>query len=310
MLRKLTIVILGFAICGIATIIVIGGVLAAPHQQKIGAPPVDLSVTSVSIPRRSALPVSGWFIDSDLGRAGILLLHSIRSNRREMIGRARFLYEAGYSVLLIDMQGHGETPGEHITFGHRESRDVHAALKYLQLQLPGQPVGVIGVSLGGAATLLGEEPIQADAVVLEEAVYSSIGRAVGNRLAIRLGALGRYLTPLLLWQIEPRLGILIQSLSPVSAISHLMGPTMIIAGSNDRHTLLDESKELFQEASEPKLLWIVPGADHQNFHDYVPEEYERNVLEFFAKHLRSNAAQPGRTKSCAPFSAALIQLNL
>jgi predicted alpha/beta hydrolase len=96
------------------------------------------------------------------------------------------------------MQGHGETTGKYITFGYRESRDVHAALSYLKSRLPGKPIGVIGVSLGGAATLLGKEPIQTDAVILE-AVYSSIERAIENRLAIRLGEFGRFLAPLLLW---------------------------------------------------------------------------------------------------------------
>ncbi len=288
-LRKLIYFILGCTVCGIISVYVAGSIFAAPQQQYIGVPPIDLPAESVVISRNGASPISGWFVEGGSEQAGVLLLHSVRSNRREMIDRARFLYGAGYSVLLIDMQGHGETPGKQITFGYLESLDAHRALEYLRLRVSGRPVGLIGVSLGGAAALLGSGPIQADAVVLE-AVYSSLEQAVENRMAIRLGDFGRVLTPLLLWQVKPRLGVALESLSPISAIPNLAAPVMIIAGTDDQHTLSYESEELYSLAPEPKSLWMVEGAKHQNLHRYTPQDYERRILEFFSEYLRRPAA--------------------
>ncbi len=88
----------------------------------------------------------------------VLLVHSIRSNRVEMLSRARFLNEQGYSALLIDLQAHGETPGDRITFGARESEDVKAAAAYLRNMFPGERLGAIGVSLGAAAIVLANLP--------------------------------------------------------------------------------------------------------------------------------------------------------
>lgn len=262
----------------------IGGRLAAPRLVPAGAPPPEWAAQTVSIERAGLPPVAGWFVAGDPRRAGVLLLHSVRSNRREMIGRAGFLHRAGYSVLLIDMQAHGETPGDSITFGYREARDAHAALRYLRARLPGRRVGVLGVSLGGAAALLGTAPLQADALILE-GVYSTIDEAVANRLEIRLGAWGRYLAPLLLWQVELRLDISLAALRPLEAIQALRGPVLIIAGSADQHTRLHETQALFDHAPEPKSLWIVAGAKHQNLHRYIPLDYERKVLEFLRLHL-------------------------
>jgi pimeloyl-ACP methyl ester carboxylesterase len=201
-----------------------------------------------------------------------------------MISRAEFLNSAGYSVLLIDMQAHGETPGEFITFGYRESLDAHAALDYLKKRVSSQKVGVIGVSLGGAAALLGKSPIDADAVVLE-AVYSSIEKAIQNRLAIRLGELGRMVSPVFEWQIEPRLDVSPESLRPIAAIGNLRSPVLIIAGEYDQHTLSEESKSLFRAASQPKELWLIEGARHQDFHRYTPSAYEQRILAFFRRYL-------------------------
>jgi alpha/beta superfamily hydrolase len=50
-------------------------------------------------------------------------MHGVRANRLSMVERARFLSYAGYSVLLFDFQGHGESTGQHITFGYLESKD-------------------------------------------------------------------------------------------------------------------------------------------------------------------------------------------
>ena len=53
-----------------------------------------------------------------------------------MLGRAEFLHRQGFAVLAPDFQAHGESPGEHVTFGARESLDAAAALAYLHARRP------------------------------------------------------------------------------------------------------------------------------------------------------------------------------
>jgi fermentation-respiration switch protein FrsA (DUF1100 family) len=49
---------------------------------------------------------------------------------------------------------------------------------------------------------------------------------------------------------------------------------------------LDESREIFAAASEPKELWVVEAAAHVDVHQIAEEEYERRILDFFEKRLR------------------------
>jgi len=117
-----------------------------------------------------------------------------------MLGRAEFLHEQGFTVLAPDFQAHGESPGEHVTYGARESLDAASAMAYLHEVAPQERVGVIGVSMGGAATLLGPGPVPANAYVLES-VYPTIRDALSDRLSTwfwPLSAVGRLFTSPLL----------------------------------------------------------------------------------------------------------------
>ena len=286
-MRTLLISIMVSAIAGSAALFALGGALTEPRRQAFEGPPEDMPLEAVRIRRADGGSVAAWFAAGNASQGGILLVHSLRSDRRGMLDRARFLFAAGYSVLLIDLQAHGETPGEQITFGYRESFDVDAAVDYLNARLGGRPVGVIGASLGGAAALLGESPVEADAVVLE-GVYSSIDRAARNRMIIRFGEIGRWLTPLLVWQIGPRLGVSPDALAPIAAIHRLDAPVMIIAGTEDRRTRLDESKALYLQATSSKRLWLIHGARHEDFHRHSAAEYERRVGRFFDDHLAAH----------------------
>jgi pimeloyl-ACP methyl ester carboxylesterase len=168
-----------------------GSIASAPASAIIGAPPAGLEAERVSIESASGSRLSGWFIPGWPGRGVVLLMHGIRANRLEMAGRARMLNAQGLSVLLFDFQAHGESPGERITFGFFESRDAKAAFEFLRQKLPAERLGVMGVSLGGAAAILSEKPLEADAMVLE-AVFGSFDEALENRLTLRLEPLGSF----------------------------------------------------------------------------------------------------------------------
>jgi fermentation-respiration switch protein FrsA (DUF1100 family) len=168
--------------------------------------------------------------------------------------------------------------------GYRESVDVVAAREWIKHTAPGRKIGVVGCSLGGASVLLAPQPSGFDAVVLE-AVYPRIGRAVENRIRIRLGPLAPVLTPLLLAQLEPRLHIKGSDLEPIRSIGRLGAPVLIAAGSKDEHTTLEESRELFDSASEPKTLWVVEGARHQDLLAYDKNGYEDQIVGFLTKAL-------------------------
>lgn len=110
----------------------VGGSLVKPANRVVGKPPQDLPVVETTLPSESGSNIATWYIPKENAIATVILLHRIRSDRRSMLSRARVLREAGFSIVMIDFQAHGESPGEMITAGHRESHDVRAAVEFVR----------------------------------------------------------------------------------------------------------------------------------------------------------------------------------
>ena len=293
-MRRILLVALAVVMLGTGTVVGIGSVLSWPAQRLVGPPPADLGGRRVRITVAGAANVSGWFVRGRPNAGAVLLLHGVRSDRRQMLGRMRLLNSAGYSVLAIDLPAHGESTGNRITFGANESKGVAAALAYLRQEQPRERIGVIGVSLGAASLLLAHPRPAVDAVVLES-MYPTITDAVEDRLAIRLGAPGRWLSPLLLSQLKWRAGVSPQQLRPIAEIGQLHAPVLIASGTADRHTTPTETEALFAAAHEPKTLWLVQGAAHVDLYDFAPSVYKAKILPFLERYLQ--AARPSAKQS-------------
>src|SRR3984957_17944911 len=121
---------------------ILGSKLVEPANHKV-ALPAGFSAPTVSIPGVGH-SIAGWWVDQGGDSPVVLLLHAVRADRSTMFSRAQLLMKNGFSVLLIDLQGHGETPGEAITLGLRESADVVAARDWIKHTAPGRRIGVIG----------------------------------------------------------------------------------------------------------------------------------------------------------------------
>ena len=137
----------------LAASLVVGAWLTRPVRSVVGAPPSGLDAQAVHIDHGAAQHLAGWYLPGRPGQGAVLLLHGVRGNRLQMLARARWLQQGGIASLLVDLPSHGESSGERIGFGRLEAPAVDAALAWLRERAPGERVGAIGVSLGGASLL-------------------------------------------------------------------------------------------------------------------------------------------------------------
>lgn len=288
-MRRSTLVIVLLSVIAVcfATAMAGGAAVSVPRW-PVGARPDGLPFEEIAVPSEPGIVIRGWAIPNDCACGVIVLLHGSGASRESMLPRARFLHRAGYSVVVVDMRAHGLSDGSATTFGGRESRDVRAVIADARRRFAGQKLGAIGFSLGGAALLLGDTPADVDALVVE-AVYSTIDDTAHRRIAATMGPVIASVLPWLLYAQMPwRFGVSRSDLRPVDRIGAVAVPILVMGGDRDPFVPADETRRLFQAAREPKALWIVPGAAHQDLHQAAPAAYEQRVLDFFRRGLRSS----------------------
>ena len=255
----------------------VGGKLIEPANRVVGPPPDDFPASPVTIESDSGATLAAWHLVVPDSTATAILLHPHRMDRRAMFSRARLLRQHGYSTLLFDFQAHGESKGENVTVGYLERHDVLAAIEFVRSSDEDQKIAIVGRSLGGAAALLAQADV--DVMVLES-VFPTASEAVHNRVEMRLGFLHHVVTPLLLCQLNPRLGISPSDICPIDQLEKIPCPILVAAGDSDQHTTMQETRRIFDSATEPKQLVVFEGAGHVDLLAYDAEKYENQIVAY------------------------------
>jgi dienelactone hydrolase len=242
---------------------------------ELGAPHEDVAFST-----SDGLRLKGWYVPSENGATVIVF-----PGRRGPQKPARLLVEHGYGVLLFDRRGEGESEGDPNALGWAGTRDLHAALAYLQSrpEVDDERIGGLGLSVGGEMMLqAAAETDELKAVVSEGAGIRSFREAADLTGAERwttmpVWSLTTVGTALFASDLPPR------DLKDLS--SEITVPVLFIyatpgqGGENLTPTY-------YEAASEPKELWAAEGG-HTGAIDAEPEEYERRVVGFFDDALRA-----------------------
>jgi len=123
-----------------------------PYKETVGAPPV--SFEAVTLTTDDQVMLAGWYKPPINGTA-IILIHGAGGSREEMRAYADMLVRHGYGVLALDLRGHGASGGNTNRFSWQGTRDVGAAVDYLQARAEVKRIGGLGSSLGGEVLLGG-----------------------------------------------------------------------------------------------------------------------------------------------------------
>lgn len=216
----------------------------------------------------------------------VLLIPGLGTLHRKLAANAAWLAARGYAVLAIDLRGHGRSSPAPHSFGWTESRDAHAAFAWLKARQQGAKIAVIGISMGGAAALVGPAgPVPADALVLQ-AVFASIRKAVRCRIALLLGwGPAWLLEPLLSFQARPRFGVWPGRIAPLAVVPRLRCPILVVGGARDPFVRSAELFAFHDAAVDPRGVWIARRLGHGGISDTRSEAYRSRILAFLRETI-------------------------
>ena len=257
-------------------------IFAHPFRRFGWMAETSLDFREVTFKSRDGLTLFGRFVRSK-NHATILLLHPLNSAGNNMLLYAEFLAKAGYGVFMIDLRAHGSSDGDTSTYGLREADDVAGAVDYLlsRLDVNGQKIGALGISLGAQAALRGA--LKTDC--LRALVLEGLGPATLSDHGGRPGSLQRWINYPFNWIYYHVYEFMIggRDTSVTEVIGKLAPRPILLIASAEKDIYFN--RLFFQAASEPKELWELPNGEHgaailQDSHAYI-----QRVVQFFDQAL-------------------------
>ena len=241
---------------------------------------------------RDGKMLSGWFVPAPDGAsrpsACVVLVHGYGGHKEQMAGYARTVREGGFSSLVFDTCGSGLRRGEPVTLGFKERWQLMDAVRYVRSRSDVDPerVGVLGVSMGAASALLAAAEDQTIRAIVADSAYADLSEMIKPGLKAFVGSPSLLFAPLIVFYAETMLGLKSKDIRPDLAAAQLGDrPVLVIHGADDGLTNPKSADAIYQAASGPKELWVVPECGHGCAPVVEPEEYKRRVNSFFQRTL-------------------------
>jgi pimeloyl-ACP methyl ester carboxylesterase len=197
----------------------------------------------------------------------LLLLHGYLQDKRFVTPWAIRLAEEGYRCLVVDLRGHGESTGRHISFGAFEAADLSAVIDDLGRRgWDVSRVGLFGVSYGASVALLtaGSDPRVRAVVAFEP--YSSAATAVPELMRAAFAAQARGLTDRQFAAAHVKqariAGFDWAQADIPAALAKTRAPILFLHGEADRWLSPEHSRALVQLAPAGSKLLLAPDDNH------------------------------------------------
>jgi pimeloyl-ACP methyl ester carboxylesterase len=215
----------------------------------------------------------------------VVLLHGYLQDKRFVTPWAVRLAQEGYRCALVDLRGHGDSTGKHISFGAFEARDVSAVIDDLAARgWDVSRVGVLGVSYGASVALLaaGRDP-RVKAVVAFEP-FSSAERAVPELMRAVFASQARGISDQQFAAAHLKqariAGFDWKEADIPTALANSRAPVLFLHGERDSWLSPDHSRTLMEHAPAGSRLMLVPRDDHVSLPLQV-RTFDREVLGWF-----------------------------
>lgn len=256
------------------------GMLYVPCGGALTTPSVDFEWFTIDA--RTSGHFNGYMVLGTNG-ATVIFPPNFRANLGSRLKEAEVLLRHGYSIVLFESRacaGMGPT-----SLGYEEVNEVRDVLDYLQLRgdVDMTRIGIHGFSSAGATAIMAAARYPELRAVLAEGGYADIGGLFRD-----YNRDSTFLFDIYRWSVRGTYRLLIgnsiDNLSPINVIDQIAPrPLFLIYGTEE--SSLAGGRRQFEAAGSNATLWVLAGADHGQYINVAPQEYEERVVAFFDQAL-------------------------
>ena len=236
------------------------------------------------------LRLFAWVVEQEKARGTVLMCHGYRSRGFLDFSCAfRFFYEQGLNLVVIEQRACGNSEGNVITFGIKESRDVSSWVDWVQARFgKDMPIILAGVSMGCASVIMSVANGLPDSVkgIVADCGYTSAWRQLAHVLKRDYRLPPFPILHLVNFLFKRRTGCDLCTPDTLSILAECDIPVLFIHGGADRFVPTDFSVEGWRACAADKDILIVEGAAHATSSIADPKRYQEKVEAFLDQILR------------------------
>ena len=259
----------------------------ALHQPIL---PTDAGIPfePITVEVDDTLKLDCWLVKAaHPARGTIIYLHGVGDCKIDGIRFARLMHEHDYNIFLYDSRCHGNSGGKFCTYGFYEKFDLTLIINYLfsRDDLTIGKIGLFGTSMGAAVALQAASIDKRIAAVVAENSFATL-RTIFDDYQKRIIKLPfHFLRNLVIKRSEVLAAFKAREVSPLDSISGLHIPILLVCGTADH--LIDSryTMGLYEKANQPKELFAIDGAKHNDTWKIGGVAYEARLVQFFDRRL-------------------------
>ena len=263
----------------------------ADYYHNLGLPvtpsELHLPYEEINIIVDGSLKLNSWLIKAEKPIGTIIYLHGVGDCKIDGLRFANLMHDHHYNVFLYDSRRHGLSDGAFCTYGYYEKDDVKTIIDYLSSRndiAPGK-FGIFGTSMGAAVAIQAASIDKRIVAVIAENSFATL-RTIFDDYQKRMIKLSfHYLRNLVIIRSELKADFKARDVSPLRAITTIHVPILIIYGTQDHLINHHYSLRLYEYANQPKDIFPIEGAHHNDTWKIAGTAYEKKLLEFFERNL-------------------------
>lgn len=269
----------------------VAAVFTEPTNNPLGrdASSIGKNYEDVSFTTSDNVHLKGWIFPGMSNKA-VIMVPGLWQNRvnedYNTVGIAKELISAGYTVMLFDLRGNGESEKVRLGYGFTEDRDLIAAVNVLKSKhfLP-QRIGIIGDSLGAVIALHTAPQLLTIGAIVADSSSSDIKQLISDRMALDKH-IPRLFHPGIFFAAEHLYGIPVRDKMPLTDIEATPERTyLFLHGEKDDYITPENSKLLHSRANMFSKLVLFKDAKHIKTYVTNPQLYRETVFSFLEEQL-------------------------
>lgn len=251
-----------------------------PHKQIPASFPEGFR--EITIPAKNDKNLYGWWFPVGEDAPTLILVHGWGRSVERMTPYIEKLCCNGYNLLAFDSRNHGNSDPDHYSTMVKFAEDIGSSIDYAHqtLQVRNKQVSVIGLSIGGSASIYASAIDKRISRVVTVGAFAHPADVMTKQLQDRYIPKYPFIWALLKY-IEQLVGLSFDDIAPENNICKSEASFLLIHGKKDQVVPLAQAKRLMEKAHPGKArLWSIEGKGHSDCH--FDKDFWKRIAEFLA----------------------------